>query len=333
MTTNGEVKVNKTEVLKEIILEFLESDLQQKVERELKFSHLTGKATILIGVRRCGKSTLMYQIINQLLQAGIDKSNILFLNFFDDRLHFLRESGLEIINEAYFSLYPEKKKRQTVYYFFDEIQMIPDWENFVDRVMRTENCEVYISGSSAVMLSREIATQMRGRSLSWELFPFSFSEFLRATGTVWKFPVPPGKRYEIQKAFDSFWETGGFPEVIGLPHLLRIKIHQDYWNAILFRDLIERHNISAPRALTDLAHKLVNNIASMYTINSLTGYLKSLGHKVPKTTVADFVNWFEDSYFLFTVKLFDASANRSNVNPKKFTVLIIQWSDLSHPEF
>lgn len=134
---------------------------------------------------------------------------------------------------------------------------------------------------------------------------------------VWKFPVSPGKRYEILKAFDSFWETGGFPEVIGLPPLLRIKIHQDYWNAILFRDLIERHNISAPRALTDLAHKLVNNIASMYTINSLTGYLKSLGHKVPKTTVADFLNWFEDSYFLFTVKLYDASANRSNVNPKK----------------
>lgn len=104
----------------------------------------------------------MYQIINQLLRAGVDKSNILFLNFFDDRLHFLRDSGLEIINEAYFSLYPEKKKGQTVYYFFDEIQLIPDWENFIDRVMRTEKCEVYLSGSSEVMLSREIATQMRG---------------------------------------------------------------------------------------------------------------------------------------------------------------------------
>ncbi len=112
-------------------------------------------------------------------------------------------------------------------------------------------------------------------------------------------------------------ETGGFPEVAGLDRRLRIKIHQEYVEAVLFRDLIERHNISHPKALTDLAHRLIDNISSLYSVNSLTGYLKSLGHNAPKSAVSDYLQWFEDAYFLFTVPLFDASVARSKANPKK----------------
>ena len=98
------------------------------------------------------------------------------------RLHNLRQDNLGLIAEAYYSLYPEKKNTETVYCFFDEIQAAPGWEPFVDRLMRTEKCEVYLTGSSAKMLSKEIATQMRGRALSWEMFPFSFREFLDYKG-------------------------------------------------------------------------------------------------------------------------------------------------------
>jgi len=98
---------------------------------------------------------------------------------------------------------------------------------------------------------------------------------------------------------------------------LRIKTHQEYFHTILFRDLVERHDISHPKAISDLAHWLVDNTASLYSINSLTGYLKSLGHHAPKTSVSDYLQWFEDAYFLFTVRLFDASLARSKTNPKK----------------
>jgi uncharacterized protein len=305
------------ELLKSIILDFQEVKLDTGVPRRLKTRAVPGKATVCIGVRRSGKSTYLFQMIKQLLDAGVSRENILYLNFFDDRLHDLRQLGLGVITDAYYSLYPEKKNSETVYCFFDEIQAVPGWEPFVDRLMRTEKCEVYITGSSARMLSKEIATQMRGRALSWELFPFSFREFLDykqidATGHL-----TTKKRFLVQKAFEAYWKTGGFPEVVGLDRHLRIKIHQEYFHAVLFRDLVERHDISHPKAVKDLAHRLIDNTASLYSINSLTGYLKSLGHKAPKYAVSEYLEWFEDAYFLFTVRIFDASLARSKTNPKK----------------
>ena len=305
------------DMLKEIILDFQEIDLPTGVPRRVAVSPVPGKATVCIGVRRSGKSTFMFQLMKKLQDTGVARQNILYLNFFDDRLHSLQHDNLGVILEAYFSLYPEKKNAEKVYCFFDEIQVVPGWEPFVDRLMRMEKCEVYITGSSAQMLSREIATQMRGRALSWEMFPFSFREFLDYKGIESDGPLSTKKRLTVQKAFEEYWETGGFPEVAGLGRLLRIKTLQEYFNAMLFRDLVERHDISHPKAVTDLAHWLVDNTGSLYSINNLTGYLKSLGHKAPKPAVSDYLEWFEDAYVLFTVRIFDASLARANTNPKK----------------
>jgi uncharacterized protein len=305
------------ELIKSILLDFQEARPDTGVPRHLRIETVPGKATVCIGVRRGGKSTFMFQIIRQLLEGGLPPENILYVNFFDDRLHNLRQAGLGLITEAYFSIYPEKKNTETVYCFFDEIQAVPGWEPFVDRLLRTEKCRVYLTGSSAQMLSREIATQMRGRALSWEIFPFSFKEFLDYKGIEASGPRSTKKRLLVRKAFEEYWESGGFPEVVGLPRNLRIMIHQEYFQAILFRDLVERHDVSHPKAVTDLAHRLVDSTASLYSINRLTGYLKSLGHKAPKSAVSEYLEWFEDAYFLFTVWLFDPSLTRRNTNPKK----------------
>ncbi|MCZ7556584.1 MAG: ATP-binding protein [Bacteroidia bacterium] len=305
------------DLLKEIILDFQELDPATGIPRRIAVTPVPGKATVCIGVRRGGKSTLMSQFMMRLRDSGVSRENILYLNFFDDRLHWLRHHQPGVISETYFSLYPEKKHVETVYCFFDEIQVVPGWESFVDRLIRMEKCEVYITGSSAHMLSREIATQMRGRALSWELFPFSFREFLDYKRIASEGQLSTKKRLTVQKAFEEYWETGGFPEVAGINPALRIKIHQEYFNAMLFRDLVERHDISHPKAVADLAHWLVDNAAALYSINKLTGYLKSLGHKVPKSTVSDYLDWFEDAYVLFTVRIFDASLARANTNPKK----------------
>lgn len=305
------------DMLKEIILDLQEIDLPTGVPRRVAVSKVPGKATVCIGVRRSGKSTFMFQLMKKLQDSGVARQNILYLNFFDDRLHSLKHDNLGVILEAYFSLYPEKKSAEKVYCFFDEIQVVSGWEPFVDRLMRMEKCEVYITGSSAQMLSREIATQMRGRALSWEMFPFSFREFLDYKKVESDGPLSTKKRLTVQKAFEEYWETGGFPEVAGLDRMLRIKTHQEYFNAMLFRDLVERHDISHPKAVTDLAHWLVDNTGSLYSINNLTGYLKSLGHKAPKSAVSNYLEWFEDAYVMFTVRIFDASLARANTNPKK----------------
>lgn len=305
------------EILKRIILDAQEAPLETGLPRRLHIKPVAKKACVCIGVRRSGKSTYMVQRMQRLLDSGVSRENILSLNFFDDRLHDLQHQGLDAVIQAYYSLYPEKKNSETIYCFFDEIQAIAEWEPFVERLLRTEKCEVYITGSSAQLLSKEIATQMRGRALSWEIFPFSFRELLDLRGFEDPITFSTKQRLLLQKSFAEYWEKGGFPEVTNLDRALRIKVHQEYFQAVMFKDIVERHDIPHPKAVIDLAHWLIDHAASLYTINSLTGYLKSLGHKVPKASVSQYLAWFEDAYFFFTVQIFDASLARRNANAKR----------------
>lgn len=304
-------------LLQELILNFQQAPLQTGVKRHIDITHVSGKATVAIGVRRAGKSILMHQLIAELLSAQVGMENILYLNFFDDRLHELQHMVLDIIIEAYFLMFPHKKNSEKIYCFFDEIQVVPGWESFISRIMRTEQCEVYITGSSANLLSKEIATQLRGRALAWEVFPFSFKEYLDFQKISYNKTLTSKARLIVQNKFSNYWECGGFPEVFDLSEALRIKIHQSYFETILFRDLIERHNIAHPKALVDLAYWLAQHVGSLYSVNKLTGYLKSLGHNAPKSLVSDFLKWLEDAYFFFTVSIYDASLARVGANPKK----------------
>jgi predicted AAA+ superfamily ATPase len=304
-------------LLAELIADFQAALIEAGFDRALRLQTAPRKAAVCIGVRRCGKTTVLFQHIRRLLDSGVPMENIVYLNFFDDRLRSLDRDTLDTVGEAYFGMFPEKKGTEKVYFFLDEIQCVPGWEPYVDRLLRTEKCEVFLSGSSAKLLSTEVATQMRGRSLSWELFPFSFGEFVRARGMNPEGPPTSKRRLTLAKHFDAYWRTGGFPEVLDATDKIRVMTHQEYLNAILFRDVIERHNVAHPRAVADLAAWLIDNTASTYSINRLTGYLSALGHRIPKNTVGDLLDWFEDAYFLFTVRIFDASLARSNTNPKK----------------
>ncbi|MDO9565605.1 MAG: ATP-binding protein [Candidatus Desulfaltia sp.] len=304
------------ELLKEIILDFQDTVLNTGIPRHFQYKPVQGKAFVCIGVRRCGKSTLLYQIIKKIEAQGIKLENILYINFFDDRLTGLKQGNLSLIIDAYYSLYPEKKGTEEIYCFFDEIQEAKNWEQFIDRILRTEKCSVYLSGSSAKLLSREIATQMRGRSLSWELFPFSFSEFISYKGINFK-QLTSRNRLLLQNCFDEYFLKGGFPEVRDASAKIRVMIHQEYFKTILHRDVIERFNVIHPQATIQAGYRLISSSASLYSINRITDYLKSLGYKVSKGFVSSCVEWFEDVYFLFSVKIFSPSILKQNANAKK----------------
>ena len=304
------------EILKEIILDFQSETLDTGVKRHLQYAIVKGKAFVCIGVRRCGKSTLLYQIIEALENQGVKRENIVYINFFDDRLTEIKFGKLALIMEAYYSIYPEKKGAEEVYCFFDEIQEAENWEPFVERIMRTEKCSVFISGSSAKMLSSEVATQMRGRSLAWELFPFSFKEFADYKQVDYH-KLSSKNRLLLKKCFQEYFQKGGFPEVRNLPDRLRIKVHQEYYKTILHRDVIERFNAIHPRAVLHAGFRLISSSASLYSINRVTEYLKSFGYKISKSFVSECIDWFQDVYFLHSVKLFSPSVNKQNVNAKK----------------
>jgi predicted AAA+ superfamily ATPase len=308
--------VNELNLIQDLLVEALQQEWFTGITRRLDYHLMPGKAMACIGVRRCGKSTFLHQIMARLRDEGVPNEDFIYLNFFDDRLEPVRQGRMDLVAEAYFSLYPEKRGRGGLHCFLDEVQMCSGWEGFVDRLLRAERMGVYLSGSSARLLSREVGPAMRGRALTWELFPFSFAEFLDARG------IPPdltgqAARLRVRKAFGEYWEKGGFPEVLDVDEPLRVMIHQDYFKTMIYRDVVDRCDVIHPRAVRDAAFRLLNSTASQYSINALTGYLKSQGHKVSKTFTGEIPEWFEDAYALFSVKLFDASLSRQQANPKK----------------
>lgn len=307
--------VNK-ETIKDVILSYYEMVWPKFQERALEISPLHGKATVLMGVRRSGKSTYFLQLAEKIINSGVERQNILMINFVDERLHFLNKENLGLVLEVYYGIFPEKLKEK-VYFFFNEIQEIPGWEYFIERTLRSENVEIYITGSSAKLLSKEIGTQMRGRSLSWEMFPLSFQEYLGFKDIERNKILSYDHKLVVRKAFLGYWESGGFPEVINLSEEMRVRVLQDYYHSILYRDIIERYNLGNPKGIMDVAHYLLSNVGSLYSVNKLTNHMKNRGHKTSRESIANYLDWFEDTYFLFSVSIYDVSVNRRAINPKK----------------
>ena len=296
------------QIFTELIASSQEQELHGGSRRDLELSALESKITVCVGVRRCGKSTLMQQQFQALAERGIPRENMLMLNFADERLANMGNEGWNELYETYYSMYPQKRRKEKVYFCFDEIQMHPHWELFVERLRREENCEIYITGSSAAMLSREIHTALRGRSLSWELFPFSFGEYLERRG-IPRSGYGTSRKLAVQNAWSTYREEGGFPEAYGIAPNWRIRLHQDYFDALLYRDVVERYNVSQPLVLKQLARRMLGSIGAQLSINKLSNDFRSSGISISKETIQQYIAWLEDAYFLFCIPACSASAS------------------------
>lgn len=315
------VKTELQELLRDIIADGQSRVLEPGSPRDLTIETLPRKASICMGVRRCGKSTFMEGIMQQLAESGISRENMVWINFADDRLSSLALEGLGVIHEAYYGMYPEKRHREKVYFFFDEIQIFAQWELFVERLRREEECDIYITGSSARMLSREIGTEMRGRSLSWELFPFSFGEYLTFRNIPRHLKGGSTQRLLIRNAWEAYRETGGFPETFQASPVLRRQLHQEYFNALLFRDVVERNDVKQPRILRQLAGRIVNQVGSLFSISKTCRDFASGGMKVGRETLSQYMEWMQDAYFFFSVPAYDASfSERERMMQKVYCV-------------
>lgn len=305
------------ECLKRIIIEYQNLEPPgELLPRRVAIGGLPGKVSVVTGVSGSGKTILLRQRIRQMVESGVPRESILYLDFADDRLYWLRHENPDLILDAYFELHPQKRGSETIHCFFDEVQSVPHWQIFIDRLTRSEKCEVTVAGSMLPSQEEETANPLTGRIVPWEVFPFSFREFLDSRSIESDGPLSTKQRLIIQKAFEAYWQVGGFPEANGLDQRQRIEAHQANWNAIL-ASIIAHHNISHPRAVIDLAHWLVDNTGSFYAVSHLTDYLKSLGHRVRKCSVVDWLAAFEDAWLLFSVNIFSSSPTRISVNPRK----------------
>lgn len=303
------------EQIKEIISDFHQKPIPELVEREFKWETLPNKIFSIMGVRRSGKTFYFYQLIKDIIQKGSDIQSILFINFEDDRLYPVSKSVLSEILSAYYELYP-RKKNSTVHVFFDEIQNIPGWERFIRRLLDTENVQIYITGSSSKMLSKELSTLLRGRAVAHEIFPFSFAEYLHSVN-ISPETKSSKQKAEVVNAFETYLNKGGFPETIGVDERVRVDILQEYINLIIYKDLIERYNIKNHALVKYLIHYFLANISNLFSINKVFHDLKSQGYKVSKDALFNYLSYLEDAYCFFPMPVYSNSLRVQQVNPRK----------------
>ena len=285
------------------------------VDRNVKLPIDSGKIITVPGVRRCGKSTLLLLTIKQLLAGGVDRRQILFFNFDDERIKWSGQN-LDTIIVAYRELYPDIPLRD-VYMFFDEVQMASDWQSFVRRIYEEECRNIYITGSNSQMLSSELATVLRGRSLQYEEFPLSFDEVCRFR------KVDPGvygaaSRARLASLFDEYLVWGGFPEVVMAPQELRDKILSDYYYVMLYRDMVEHFNINPASVARYFIRRVMENLIKPTSINKVYNELKSMGVSLGKDRAYSLAEQCEAVYLFLPLNRYMASVQRTTTSDVKY---------------
>jgi uncharacterized protein len=305
-------------LIEQLIADFHERSLPVFTRRRLRLPMLPNKVDTVIGMRRTGKTWFLYQVIADLLVRKHPKESILYLNLEDERLLPMQTLDLQQILDIYYRRYPGLSET-TCSFFFDEIQNVPGWERFVRRLLDTGNIRLCVTGSSSRLLSREIATSLRGRSLSTEVFPFSFAECLDHQGITVEGSRRPGakKRALLENRFRTYLNDGGFPEVQGIENEYRLRILQDYLDVVILRDLVDRHQIAGTVALRYLIRHLVNSAGSLFSVNKFYNDLKSQGIPVSKNTLHDYLQHLSDVYLFFQVPIHADSERTRMVNPRK----------------
>lgn len=311
------------EILKQLILDFHAQTIPVGIDRRVNIAALPSpvrKAQVFIGMRRVGKTWLLYQYMKNLLALPLVKEKILYINFEDDRLSAFKVENFQQVLEAYFDLYPQYADASDLHFCFDEIQTISGWEKFIRRLLDKEKMHIFITGSSAKMLSKELATSLRGRCLTTEVFPLNFREYVSYhLKTV---PKHATTKDQSQLRFLSrqYLKSGGFPETIFLDENLHRETIQDYVNTAIFRDVIERYQIKAVPVVKRFLSYCLQNVAAPLSISKVYQVFKSQGEIVGKNSLYEYVHYFEDAYLLFTVPLYDFSVRKRQVNPTKIYV-------------
>ena len=307
------------QIISQLIDDFHERTLPEQITpRGNRLPEIQGKADVVTGMRRTGKTFFCYQKIRELISTGTEHEKILYLNFEDDRLLEFTVRDFQLILDVYYGKFPEHRNSKC-YFFFDEIQRIEQWEIFIRRLIDTENIQIYITGSSSKLLSTEIATSLRGRSFTTEIFPFSFLEFLQHHNLFKKKPL----RYSahnvsvLRKAVTDYIETGGFPEIQELDASLRTEVLQGYIDSVLMKDVIERHKVSNVTALKHMVRHIMHTPGGKFSVNKFYNTLKSMSIKCTKNSLYDYLDHLTDAFLFYKVPIHSRSEKSRMVNPAK----------------
>jgi predicted AAA+ superfamily ATPase len=286
------------ELIKELILEnqrFIGN--AELIKRDYKI--FDNQNYVFVGLRRAGKSYLLYQQIQNLLSDGHKLEEILYFNFEDDRIDSLSLLDLDLLKTTYEEMFDHKP-----IFFLDEIQIIDRWEKFARRLADSKY-RVYITGSNAKMLSSEIATTLGGRYMIRNVFPYSLPEFLYAKG-IDIFEKNAKYKYasEIRKLAEQYFTFGGLPEIVNVPN--KREWLRSLYQKIFFGDIIARYQIRNDNALKLLVKKLAESVKQPTSFSRMANIVSSVGAKTSKDTIIDYISYLKDSWLVFSIENFNS---------------------------
>jgi predicted AAA+ superfamily ATPase len=270
----------------------------------------------VVGPRRAGKTYFLYQLIEDLLRAGKAlRDDILFVDFEDYRLSDFRPQDMDKLLAAFHQMTGKPPR----YLFFDEIHRLPSWSRVVRTLHNTRKYSIVVTGSNATLLSSEIATELRGRYEDCLILPFSFREFLRIQKIEWTpMLLATPEVGLILKAFDDYLRCGGFPELAGIAEeAAKRQLLQSYFNTIFYKDIVDRHGIRARHLLDMIMKNILESYASAFSISAFERQLKGHGLAGSKRSIADYLRFLEEAFFLIAIEKFDFSPRKRMMNPKK----------------
>jgi hypothetical protein len=290
---------------------------EKSISRHYKFPEAKNIIKIAIGMRRSGKTYFLFQTIRQLVAENVALDRILYINFEDDRILPIDHKAMGQMIDTWYTLNPDNHNH-CCYLFLDEVQNVDKWHLVLRRIQDTKNIQIYITGSSAKLLSKEIATSLRGRSLSIEILPYNYSEYLTAHHL--NLPSKPfgQKMLDHHRSYLlDYFHIGGFPGIQSMPPNEQLDTLQNYVETVIFRDIIERHQITNVALMKYFISFLLKNISAPFSINKFYNDIKSQGYKVAKDTLYSYLTYLEDAFLIFTVPIFSESLRHIQTTPKK----------------
>ena len=302
-------------------IELKQADMPFEVKDRAEALPLDGKDIITIpGVRRCGKSSRMEIAVNALLKRGVARQNILWIGFDDERFAQMRDSELDLILEAYRELHPNVELRD-VWMFFDELPLVEGWELFVLRVYKNYCKHIFICGSNAHTLSKEMKSELRGWPLEFETWPLSFAEYCSFKGVDVKSHLE-SKRTKIRLAFDEFNRMGGMPAVaLTESRSLQYKRLQGYFDTMLLKDFVEHFGVKSPLVLRFFLKRVMAGIANPLSVNAIYGEVKAQGLKISKDELYVWLQDACDIYLFVRVPKYSRSvAKQASAQAKYYVV-------------
>lgn len=307
----------ETEKIKQYLLDFQGKKFKDIIKRDTNIK-TSKKIHSLIGARRVGKTYLLFNKINELQEQGVNKKQIIYINFESPILNDITSKEIREILEIQFLLFPDIVGKK-LYLFIDEPQVIENWEIAIRDLHDNFDSYIFITGSSSKLLSKEISTSLRGRSMAMVVFSLSFREFLKFKKFEFNIKkLNTEMKARLKNYLDEYMFFGGYPEVVlESDKEEKLKILQSYFDLTIYKDLIERYKIKNTKIIKWMINYFLSSVTKEISLNKIFLNLKSKGVKVSKNTLYEYFSILEDSFFISLLRKFDYSIKREEISTPK----------------